>query len=213
MRHLLVAIALFAPALAHADPKAADVSDSMPDIDTQLDNKTMTATASSTLCEKKPNKQCHEAAAVLDEDQGTAWCEGAKDDGVGQSLTITFAKPTMLSSVGMIPMFSKTFAIAESNNRIETVEIATDAGTFTADFDDFVPVVKKQNGVHEVRDPCGCGDETCMSRDERIQGGERYASLPAPVKTSKITITIKSIFRGTKYHDTCVSSFHAYGGK
>jgi hypothetical protein len=211
MRHALTAIALLVPALAHAGPKDADVSESMPSVDDQIDAKTITATASSTLCEKKP-KICHEAAQLLDDKQDTAWCVRG-GDGIGASVTLTFAQPQTIASVGVTPLFAKSFAIAEGNNRVQTIEIATDAGTFTADFDDFVPVVKKQNGVHEVRDPCGCGDETCMSRDERIGTGERYAYLPAPVKTSKITLTIKAVYKGAKYHDTCISQVDVYRGK
>ena len=208
MRTCLIAIALCVPVVAHAGANDADVSESMPDIDTRIDAKTITASASSTLCEKKP-KICHEAAQVLDDKQDTAWCVRG-GDGIGASLTLTFAQPQTIATVGVTPLFAKSFAIAEGNNRVQTIEIATDAGTFTADFDDFVPVVKKQNGVHEVRDPCGCGDETCMSRDERITTSERYAYLPAPVKTSKLTITIKAVFKGAKYHDTCISQVDLY---
>lgn len=208
MRPCLIAIALLVPALAHAEPKDADVSESSPDGDMWIDAKTITATASSTLCEKKP-KLCHDAAQVLDDKNETAWCEGAKDDGVGSTVTLTFAQPQTVAVVGVTPLFAKSFAIAESNNRVETIEIATDAGTFTADFDDIVPYVKKHNPIKEDNDDCG--DETCLSRDQRIQSmSERYASLPAPVKTSKITITITSVYKGAKYHDTCISQVDVY---
>ncbi len=212
MRTCLIAIALCVPVLAHAGDKDADVSESEPSTDVQVDAKAITATASSTLCEKKP-KICHEAAQVLDDKNDTAWCVRG-GDGIGASLTLTFAQPKTVGAIGVTPLFAKTFAIAEANNRVQTIEIATDAGTFTADFEDFVPTVKKQNGVHEVRDPCGCGDETCSSRDERIQSSsERYASLPAPVKTSRITITIKAVFKGAKYHDTCISQVDVYSDR
>jgi hypothetical protein len=208
MKRCLIAIALAVPVLAHAGADDADVSESQPDGDAWIDAKTITATASSTLCEKKP-KLCHEAAQALDGKNDTAWCVRG-GDGVGASLTLTFASPQTVATIGVLPLFAKSFAIAEGNNRVETIEIATGAGTFTADFDDFVPIVKKQNGVHEVRDPCGCGDETCMSRDERITTGERYAYLPKPVKTSKLTLTIKSVFKGAKYHDTCITQVDVY---
>lgn len=211
MRHLLFAIALCIPVAAHAGGKDADVSDSMPDVDTHVDAKTITATTSSTLCEKKP-KICHDAAQLLDDKNETAWCVRG-GDGIGASITLTLAQPETIAAVGLTPLFAKSFVLAEANNRVQTIEIATDAGTFTADFDDFVPVVKKQNGVHEVQDPCGCGDETCMSRDERITTSERYASLPTPVKTSKITITIEVVYKGAKYHDTCVSQVDLYRAK
>ena len=207
MRTCLIAIALLVPGLAHAAPEDTDVSESSPDGATQIDAKTITAVASSTLCEKKP-KICHEAAQVLDGKHDTAWCVRG-GDGIGASLTLTFAQPQTIATVGVTPLFAKSFAIAEGNNRVQTIEIATDAGTFTADFEDFVPYVKKHNPLVEDNDDCG--DEDCLSRDQRIAStSERYASLPSPVKTGKITITIKAVFKGAKYHDTCISQVDVY---
>lgn len=183
--------------------------------DSRIDRGELTVTASSTLCEKKP-KLCHDAAALVDDKAETAWCEGSPGDGKGESITITFAKPETIGILFITPLFAKSFALAEQNNRLASIEIVTDAGTATADLEDVVPTVKKENGVHEVRDPCGCGDETCLSRDERIQGGFgaliQFGQLqgkdfsPAPVTTKKIVIKVKDVYRGSKYHDLCVST-------
>jgi hypothetical protein len=183
--------------------------------DSVVDRGAMTVTASTTLCEKKP-KICHDAASLVDDKAETAWCEASPGDGKGETITITFAKPEKIAVLFITPHFARSFALAEQNNRIASIEITTDAGTATADLEDVVPKVKKENGVHEVRDPCGCGDETCMSRDERISGGlgavitfgqtKGKDFAEAPVTTKKIVITVKDIYRGTKYHDLCAST-------
>ena len=198
--------------IAHADdkkPVAADVAlgSAYPDADLVVGKSELTVTASTTLCEKKP-KLCHGPELLVDDDAGTAWCEGLPGDGAGATITFTFKKPETLEGFEILSHFGKTFALAEANARIETLAIDTDGGAFTADLEDAVPKVKKENGVHEVRDPCGCGDETCMSRDERIStdGVANYVTFPSKVKTKTIVLTLKSAYKGTKYKDTCAST-------
>jgi hypothetical protein len=208
MTKWIVLFVIGAGSLAHADakPQAADVRfDDSPDTNA-VDAKDITVTASTTLCEKKP-KLCHGPEQLLDADLGTAWCEGLPGDGVGATITFTFAHPVKLDGFVIVPHFAKTFALAEANARIASLDIATDDGTFTADLDDIVAKVKKENGVHEVSDPCGCGDEGCLSRDERIQAEmtSDYVSFPSDVKTQKVVLTLKRVYKGTKYKDTCAS--------
>lgn len=207
MRTLPVLLLLaLAPAARAGEPTAADVTfDASPDGDA-VGAKDVTATASTTLCEKKP-KLCHGPEQLLDGDLGTAWCEGLPGDGAGATITFTFARPETLDGFVIVPHFARSFALAEQNARLAAIDIATDAGAFTAELDDIVARVKKENGVHEVRDPCGCGDETCMSRDERIQADmtSDYVAFPSKVKTKKLVLTVRRVTRGSKYQDTCAS--------
>src|SRR5262245_44152792 len=134
---LASAIVLLASSAAHAGgPAAFDVqadleSGDFGDVETAIDKSEITATASSTLCEKKP-KLCHDAAALVDGKMETAWCEGAAGDGKGESITLTFAKPEKIANMFLVPHFAKSFALAEQNNRLAKIEITTDAGTVTA---------------------------------------------------------------------------------
>ncbi|HTJ46670.1 MAG TPA: hypothetical protein VL463_31405 [Kofleriaceae bacterium] len=201
-----------AAATAHADskaPVAADVSlgSAYPDAELVVGKDELTVAASTTLCEKKP-KLCHGPELLVDDDAKTAWCEGLPGDGAGATITFTFKKAETLEGFQFLSHFAKSFALAEQNARPESLTIDTDAGQFTADLEDAVPKVKKENGVHEVHDPCGCGDETCMSRDERIStdGVANYVTFPSKVKTKTIVLTLKSAYKGTKYKDTCASS-------
>jgi hypothetical protein len=174
----------------------------------------ITATASTTLCEKKP-KLCHGPEQLLDDKPETAWCEGLPGDGAGATVTFTFKKPEKLSGLYVVPHFGKSFALAEANGRLATIEIATDGGTFVAELDDLVPEVKKHNPVKEITEDCG--DETCLSRDQRISTYGLYVTFghfakgdsgdyaAAPVTTSKLVITLRDAYKGKRYHDTCAS--------
>jgi len=173
----------------------------------------MTATASTTLCEK--NKACHGPELLFDGKNATAWCEGLPDDGVGATLTFVFKKPERLSGIYVVPLYAKSFALAEQNGRPATVDLTTDSGTFTAELDDIVPVVRKRNPVKEDNDDCG--DETCLSRDQRIGSygqsitfgryskGDRGDFTATPVTTTKLVITLREVYKGKRFRDTCMS--------
>ncbi len=206
---LVLGLALAAPVVAApAAPIPLPVGDSNgPDGD-PIAATDLTVTASTTLCEKKP-KLCHGPELLLDRDAATAWCEGLPGDGVGATVTFTFKKPEKLSGLFVLPQFAKTFALAEANGRLQTIEIATDGATFTADFDDLAPIVRKKNPVKEDNDDCG--DETCLSRDQRISMYGQYVTFghyakgdsgdftAAPVTTTKLVITLRAAYKGKRF--------------
>lgn len=221
---LAIALLVALPSVAHAGGPAlqtdVEVQGGDYDNDTAIDAKELVATASSTLCEKKP-KLCHEAASLLDGDTKTAWCEGVSGDGEGETITITFAKAEKIDSLYLVPHFARSFALAEQNGRLSTVTITTDTGSADAELDDLAKKVKKENPVHENNDDCG--DETCLSRDQRIQSGigvkislgyaqgDKWSA--APVVTKKLVLTIKGVYKGSKYHDTCISELTVHRAK
>lgn len=222
MRTCLVALALalFSTLAAADDKVGVRVSQHNSPDGAEIAGKEVTATASSTLCESKP-KLCHGPERLVDDDTATAWCEGMPGDGEGAVLTFVFARPQPLVGIGIIPHFARSFALAEANGALQTIEIATDGLTITAELEDLVDEVARRNGVKPItRD---CGDESCLSRDRRIQLGVRqYISFgrqpknpddffqAIPIKTSKVVITVKDIYPGTRYHDTCASAITFY---
>ena len=215
MRWLLAvpALLLVAPAVAApGGPTVAEVDRMSRPSDNIVED--VTATASTTLCEKKP-KLCHGPEALLDYKEDTAWCEGLPGDGTGATITLTLAKPQKLASVFVLPQFAKSFALAEQNARVASLEIATDEGVFTAKLDDMVPIVRKENTVKEDEADCG---EPCMSRDQRIQvignnitfghfaQGDHGDFVEKPVTTSKVVLTLRGVYPGKKFKDTCIST-------
>jgi hypothetical protein len=58
----------------------------------------------------------------------SAWCEGKKDEGIGEAITITFARPTAIPTVTISPGVWKTQKLFDSNNLITGLEVVTDDG-------------------------------------------------------------------------------------
>jgi hypothetical protein len=200
-----------APARAEAPkPVVLEASRQSEQIEDAVKAVDVAATASTTLCEKKP-KLCHGAEALVDEDPATAWCEGLPGDGKGAVLTFTLPKPTVVTGLFVIPHFAKNLSLAEKNARLAAIDITTDAGSFTAQLEDLAPYVRKHNT--DKADESDCGDE-CMSRDERIRVIGEHLDLPATtVKTRTITITVRGTYAGSKFKDTCASELKVYGAK
>lgn len=124
------------------------------------------------------------AANVGDYDPSTAWVEGAKGDGIGESITLTLNKPTKLYQIGMIPGYAKSKSLYFANNRIAELKIVVN-GSFTITrslSDDYVRYNAYSPKGYQFIDLGGYDQE---------------------VKTIQLTIT--KVYQGTKYDDTGIS--------
>jgi len=135
-----------------------------------------TAKASS----EKPD---YPAKAVTDFDQKTAWVAGA-NGGIGESIELTLESPTHVDQIGIIPGYAKSKDIYFANNRIQELTIAVNHGapqtvTLPDEYISFSPYSKKGYELVDL---------------------EPYTG---PAKT--ITLTIKKVFPGSRYKDTCIS--------
>jgi hypothetical protein len=61
---------------------------------------------------------------LLDNDQTTAWCEGASGNGIGESITFTFRKPIRLSRVDVINGYNKEDRF-RLNARAQNIDLVT----------------------------------------------------------------------------------------
>jgi hypothetical protein len=145
-----------------------------------LDHTDYDATASSTLAPQgKRNYAAVNIKADPQRDLQTPWCEGAKDDGIGQSIMLDVKRPLPLYGILIQPGYYD-YEHKDSwakNNRVAALEITlNDEHTFTQN----IP-------------------------DERFQNPYliRVRDYTKPV--TKIKLTIKGVHRGTQYHDTCIS--------
>ena len=110
--------------------------------------------------------------------EGTAWVEGAKGDGIGESVTLTLKEPAKLSRVGIVNGYAKDDALYLKNNRVAKLDVSVDGGQ-----------------TFQVQIP-----------DECLDAEKFYFDLPAsnkPVKTVKFTIA--EVYKGSKYSDTVIS--------
>jgi hypothetical protein len=145
-----------------------------------LDHTDYDATASSTLAPQgKRNYDVLNIKADPQRELQTPWCEGAKDDGIGQNITLDVKRPLPLYGISIRPGYydSDREDVWSKNNRVAALEITlNDEHTFTEN----IP-------------------------DERFESPYliRVRDYTKPV--SKIKLVIKSVHRGTQFRDTCVS--------
>jgi hypothetical protein len=146
----------------------------------EMQHRLYKATASSRL--PPQGEKTYEAKNVRDYGD-RVWAEGAPDDGVGESLTLTLDQPRKVSRIGVrngyVRRDGSTEELYSANNRVAEFAVSINGGKpFTAPLP-----------------------------DELLKRRLFFIPLPTdtpPVKT--IQLTIQKVYRGTKYRDTCVSA-------
>lgn len=109
---------------------------------------------------------------------GYAWVEGAKGDGIGESITLTLKKPAKLSRVGIVNGYAKSDDIYLKNNRVAKLEVSVDGSQ-----------------PFQVRIP-----------DEHLTREMFYFDLPESSKpVTSVKFTIAAVYKGSKYSDTAIS--------
>lgn len=145
-----------------------------------LDHTDYDATASSTL--PPQGKRNYEVINIKDDPQRdlqTPWVEGAKDDGIGESITLDVKRPLPLYGILIRPGYYEGGRedVWWANNRVAAFEVTlNDEHTFTEN----IP-------------------------DERFENPYliRVRDYTKPV--NKIKLTIKGVHRGKQFRDTCIS--------
>ena len=113
---------------------------------------------------------------VVDNDMSTCWSEGADDYGTGESITLSFDKVYEINEIRIWNGLCASEDLFYKNSRLREISIAFSDGQ-SIDFE--------------------CND----GWDNR----ENIIVLPTAIETSSIVITIKSVYEGEKYKDTCIS--------
>jgi hypothetical protein len=184
----------------------------------QLAAKSIKVTASSTLCEGKKNpKICHDAKSLLDGDPKTAWCEGDATDGVGSTLTFEFEPGVRLSGVEFVPHYAKDYRRAIENSRVAKLELKIGDSVAMISFQDLAARIGRENG-EKASEAEACGDETCVSRDNRIGSAEGLSvhfsgenpDLAAPPAGARLVLTLRATHVGERYKDTCMSEVRLF---
>src|SRR5438067_2458894 len=122
MRPLLVVVIMIVVAgSAHADAPFPDLPKQV-----ALISK---VSATSTFSDKNDPTDYSAWRAIAPETRGgggmsmeeptlwSAWCEGKKDEGIGETLTITFAEPTQIDSIRIAAGVWRTDALFKANNQ------------------------------------------------------------------------------------------------
>ncbi|MCD8027317.1 MAG: hypothetical protein LUF02_01340 [Erysipelotrichaceae bacterium] len=112
---------------------------------------------------------------LFDEDNSTCWCEGADGYGIGETITVTFDETTELINFVIQNGYQSSTTNYETNGRAKVLE-------FT--FDD--------------------GSETITIDDSGVNSADEYTFSESHI-TNNVVITIKDVYEGTKYTDTCIT--------
>jgi hypothetical protein len=112
------------------------------------------------------------------------WAEGKDDAGIGESIEMELKSPTVIHTLGFINGYIKTRSLFEKNNRIKKIEI-----TFNDEY----------STVYTLKDVFTHYLYLHLFAYQLFENNE----YTKPVK--KIKLTIKDIYRGTHYNDTCLS--------
>ncbi len=141
-----------------------------------LDHTDYDATASSTLAPQ--GKHHYEVVNIKGRsEEGSPWAEGAKDDGIGESITLNVKRPLPLYGILIRPGYWWDDNTWKKNNRVAALEIMlNDEQTFT----ETIPDEKFEN-LYRIR----------------------VRDYTKPV--NKIKLVIKGVHRGTQFRDTCIS--------
>lgn len=117
---------------------------------------------------------------IFDNNPNSAWVKGKPGDGIGEWIEVGFEPEFNLSQIKIINGYAKSKEIYSANNRVKKV------------------VVNFSNGK----------PQEFILQDNIL--GFQTLKLPKPVKVDSLKITIKDIYQGTKYNDTCISEIQFF---
>ena len=123
---------------------------------------------------------------LIDGDFKTVWCEGAKGEGVGETITLKLDKKQLVSGIQICNGYTASYDLYNSNGVLTDVSI---------DFGNGKKVDDKINGYANAGD----------TAEVLAESNYNVIELDEPVETDTITIKITGAKSGAKYDDTCVS--------
>ena len=123
---------------------------------------------------------------LIDGDFKTVWCEGAKGDGAGETITLKLDKKQLVSGIQICNGYTASYDLYNSNGVLTDVSI---------DFGNGKKVDDKINGYANAGD----------TAEVLAESNFNVIELDEPVETDTITIKITGAKSGAKYDDTCVS--------
>ncbi|EMY77769.1 hypothetical protein LEP1GSC060_2231 [Leptospira weilii serovar Ranarum str. ICFT] len=97
-----------------------------------------TILASSQYIQTEGKELDYDPRNVFDGKFQTGWCEGKTgDDGVGESVTISFPSAIRLSEISVVNGYARSEDSYKNNNRVSSLKVeSSHGGTATIDFDD-----------------------------------------------------------------------------
>lgn len=148
----------------------------------------LTVSSSSELVEAHfKGKYLYPPAHVLDGDFATTWAEAVKGPGLGESLSFQFAEPISFDEIQIVNGLARTKQLYEANGRVHKLIVTELYGK-----------------LFQKRE--------CELQDGVV--GWQSIKFDKAQTASSINFTIKAVYQGKKYEDTCISDIRfLYKGK
>lgn len=188
------------------------LSDTAPDNYFILSEK-IKASASSVLVEPGKSKTRYSAEKAMDGTKDTFWCEGKEDDGIGETITLSW-KPTLIEGFLVAHGVLLNRSYYELNNRIKDYEATVMFSTGRS------KVIKGSFSDRSCQNVCESMrlDEKELKQCEQKRKnecifekvGEGYMVGGEGIDgaygcSTGIKIKILSVYPGKKFKDTCIS--------
>jgi hypothetical protein len=151
-------------------------------------------TTSASSCLAPQGEITFTAGNVNDGNPATAWCEGASGDGIGEWLELTFKRRSPgvekndsgvnVTGITMANGYHKNDATWSENNRVKTFRLELNG---------------KPVALMKLKDT-QCLQSFSNGPIETLKSGD------------KLRFVIVEVYRGSKYHDTCISDIILGGG-
>ena len=135
------------------------------------------------MAKASSEKPDYPVTAISDFDQKTTWVAG-KNGGINESIELTLNSPAHVDQIGIIPGYAKSKELYFVNNRIREFTIAVNHGA-----------------PQTVTLP----DEYISFSPYSMKGYELVNLTPYMGDARTITLTVKKVYPGSRYNDTCVS--------
>ncbi|RKM60912.1 hypothetical protein D6856_07645 [Butyrivibrio sp. XB500-5] len=151
--------------------------------------KVASVTTSSELAASKGKN--YSGKNLIDGDYSTVWCEGAKGEGVGETITLKLDKKQSVNGVQICNGYTASYDLHHSNGVLTDIEVDFGNGK----------KVSVDLFAHDIE------NETV---EDLVEDNLNHIELDEPVETDTITIKITGAKKGAKYDDTCVSEIMVY---
>lgn len=152
--------------------------------------------ASSTLYS---SKNAYSVENLYDNDTDTAWVEGKKDSGIGESVKLNInesggdSTARKITGLKIINGYAKSKDIFYKNNRVKKMKITTGQSILTEnpdDPEDYAVFVNKEQ-------------EKIITLEDTMK--PQIINIDSEGFTNYIICEILEVYKGTKYNDTCIT--------
>lgn len=147
------------------------------DLEAYVKNNALDATASSRLSEAGLPFDTYSIKNVLDSDPGSSWSEGVDGPGIGEFIEFTWEEEEDIQILTLINGYA-VGNLYKMNNRVKQMEVT-------------------------VWDDNGRTAQTLINLQDDRNG--EYQVFRIEEKCIKIRFTIKDVYKGTHFDDTCIA--------